>query len=177
MIPTSTNVSIVVKTKPAADAEAVVVFVTQGSKAADGAGAAAAAGEKAAESAARLLNAGVARGKLREVHFDLLDDRGKITRVYVAGLGPAAKLTQEVIRQAAAAVAAALARHKVVRATVVVPSVEAVDPATAAEAVVTGSCWRTSTTRNTRGPPAQEGRRRRPSGSRWPSRSSAPTPT
>ena len=141
MIPTSTYVSIQVKDKPPANAEAVVVFVAEG------------AGEPAGvkplerlsrdESAAvrRLFDSGVARGKAREVVFDIVGGPGgggRYRRVIVAGLGKPEKVSAESVRQAAGAVTRALRKHRLARVAVVPPAVEAVAPEAGAEAVVTG---------------------------------------
>jgi leucyl aminopeptidase len=145
MIPTSTDVSIQIKDRVAADAEAVVLFATEG-----GAPDAPAAGLSADEVAAvgRLFASGAARGKPREVVFDIVQvgsgpgggagAKGKFRRVYVAGLGRLEKASAESIRQAAGAVARALRKHRLTRAAVVPPFLKAVNPEVGAEAVVTG---------------------------------------
>ena len=120
MIPTSTDVSIEVKDEVPADAEAVVVFVTEGAKPdGDGADAPPRAGLAPEDAAAvrRLFASGVARGKPREVVFDIVETgnaaggkaggRGRFRRVIVAGLGKPEKASAESIRQAAGAVDAA----------------------------------------------------------------------
>jgi len=138
MIVTSTQTNISVVAKAPADWKTVVVFVTQGAKAADGASAAAAAGMDAATAAARLLSAGASKGKAREIVFDLLENQGNIRRVYVAGIGKDEKLTTENLRQSAAAVAKALARHQVNDATIILPGLKAISPAQVADALVSG---------------------------------------
>ncbi|HUB24268.1 MAG TPA: M17 family peptidase N-terminal domain-containing protein, partial [Tepidisphaeraceae bacterium] len=135
MIPTSTKTTISISARPPANWQAVIVFVTEGAKPADGAAAAAVTGVTAGTAAARLIHAGAVSGKASEVVFDLLDKGG---RVYVVGLGKQAKLTAEVLREAAAAVAKKLPKHKISRASVVLPAVAAISLDVAAEAVVTG---------------------------------------
>jgi len=120
--------------RPAANWQALVVFVTQGAKAAEGAAAAAVGGEPAGRAAARLLHAGAATGKANEVVFELVDDR----RVYVVGLGPREKITTEVLRQSAAAAAKRLTKHKMARAAVVMPAAGRIPAADAADAIITG---------------------------------------
>jgi leucyl aminopeptidase len=134
MIPTSTKTTISVSERPPANWQAVVIFVTQGAKPADGAAAAAVAGVAAGTAAARLIHAQAVTGKAKEVVFDLLD-KG---RVYVVGLGKQEKLTTEIIRQSAASVARKLPKHKISHASVVLPAVANISPEAAAEAVVTG---------------------------------------
>jgi leucyl aminopeptidase len=139
MIPTSTRTTILLSPRPDAKWQALVVFVTQGAKPAEGAAVAAVGGEAAGRAAARLLHAGAAKGKLNEVVFELVEDRGHADRrVYVIGLGPAEKLTTELLRQASAAAAKALAKHKIARAAVVLPMTAEISGADAAEAIVTG---------------------------------------
>src|SRR6476469_7466883 len=99
MLPVSTNVTVDVKPGPSpsarTEAGAVAVFVTEGSTDAGPAGELLSDAERRA--VARLLAAGVSRGKPREVHFDLLDAAnpggggkakagGGYRRVLVAGL-------------------------------------------------------------------------------------------
>jgi len=139
MIPTSTRTTIELSPRPAADWQALAVFVTQGAKAADGAAAAAVGGAAAGRAAARLLEAGAAKGKANQVVFELIDKRRhKSRRVYLAGLGPKEKLTAEALRQSAAAVAKALAKHGIARAAVVLPSTANIAASDAADSIVTG---------------------------------------
>jgi leucyl aminopeptidase len=165
MIPTSTDVAIQVKAAIPVDVEAVVYFAPRGATSVRGAlgvggqkaGDEKAAGEQVAAkkgaapdaragsnersalaAADRLLARGVATGKAREVVFDLLDDAGKLKRVYVAGLGEAAKITTETLRQAAGAVARALRKHRISRSSVAWPVLERIDGKSAIDAIVTG---------------------------------------
>ena len=129
MLPTSTDVTITVKPKSPADADAEIGFIT-----AD----ATAAGENG-RAVQRLLDAGVVRGKAKEMAFDLVEaGKGTYRRVYAVGLGAAEKVTAETIRQAAGMLAKALRKHRIVRVAITLPAVEAVTPAAAADAVVTG---------------------------------------
>jgi leucyl aminopeptidase len=132
MIPTSVSTKISVAERPAANWRALVVFLIQGAKTADGS---ALGGETAGRAVARLIDAGAATGKASEVIFDLVDSPSRASRrVYVVGLGPREKLTAEIFRQSAAAAAKALAKHKIDHASVVIPSTDL----NAAEAIVTG---------------------------------------
>src|SRR5688572_15100703 len=132
MIPTSTEVSIQIKDKSPADTEAVVVFVTEG--AGERAELPAALSAEEAAAVRRLFASGVARGKPREVVFDIIGDgggagkRGGFRRVIVAGLGKPEKASAESIRQAAGAVARALRKHRLTRAAVMPPFLKAVNP-------------------------------------------------
>jgi leucyl aminopeptidase len=139
MIPTSTDVSVQLKDKSPANADAVVVFATEGG----GGDAAQLDGLSRDESAAvkRLFESGVARGRAREVVFDVLNGqggRGGYRRLIVAGLGKLEKVSAESIRQAAGAVTRALRKHRLARAAVVPPLLHAINPAVGTEAVVTG---------------------------------------
>jgi leucyl aminopeptidase len=81
----------------------------------------------------------VARGRAREVVFDILEGKkNSFRRVIVAGLGKPEKLSAESIRQSAGAVMRALRKHRLRRAAVVPPMPGAVDASVGAEAVVTG---------------------------------------
>jgi leucyl aminopeptidase len=139
MIPTSTATKITLDGKPPASWQALVVFVTQGTKPAEGAAAAAIGGEAAGRAAARLLHAGAAKGKAKQVVFELIEERGRIQhRVYVAGLGPQEKLTAQIIRESAAAVAKALAKHDITRAAILLPAAGKISAPEVADAVMTG---------------------------------------
>src|SRR5687768_9922942 len=122
MIPTSTDVSIQVKDRVPADVDAVVVFALEGG---EGAGESEALRESERRAVRRLFDAGVARGKAREVLLDVVDGeggRGKFRRVIVAGLGKAEKATQESVRQAAGAVVNALRKHRLFRPALLPPA-------------------------------------------------------
>jgi leucyl aminopeptidase len=136
MIPTSTDVTILVSPRTPGDAEAVVVFLTDDTKDVPEM-----PGISAAERAAirRLFASGVARGRAKEVVFDAVEiGKGKFRRVIVAGLGKPEKVTAESIRQSAGAVTRALRKHRLTRAAVVPPMLGAVEPTVGADAVVTG---------------------------------------
>src|SRR5687768_12250698 len=137
MIPTSTNVIAQLKPTPPANADATVVFVTQETKP-DAAGDGLADVER--RGVRRLLAAEVVRGKSRELAFDLVDGaaNGKPRRVYVVGLGPAAKVTTEVLRQAAATVAKAARKHRMKSVALIPPAVERVPAAGVVESLAIG---------------------------------------
>ncbi|HEX8914404.1 MAG TPA: hypothetical protein VF796_18800, partial [Humisphaera sp.] len=86
MLPTGPDYALKVVTKLPARPAAVAVLMTEGAKgpAADES----LLGDVAKKAIARLVLSGVARGKAREIHFDLIDDgaraRGGFQRVYVA---------------------------------------------------------------------------------------------
>ncbi|MGB7156775.1 MAG: leucyl aminopeptidase [Tepidisphaeraceae bacterium] len=136
MIPTSTDVTVQLKAKPPADAEAVVVFATQDAKAADVGAGLDADLRRAVE---RLLKGGVVRGKAKELAFDLIESgKGKPRRVFVAGLGDAKSVTAETVRQAAGAIAKAAKKHRLRSVAVVPPSVGGVGVAASTDAIVSG---------------------------------------
>jgi len=83
-IPTSTRVSVVAAPEVPKGVDAVATFIAEKSRGIEN-GALGAAERKAAE---RLMAAGVARGKPREVAAELVDGTGKSSRhVMVVGLG------------------------------------------------------------------------------------------
>src|SRR5215207_2088441 len=132
MLPTSTDVTISVKPKPPADADASVAFITAD---ADG------ATDSSEDSRAvkRLLDAGVVRGKAKEIAFDLVEaGKGKHRRVYAVGVGAAAKVSAETVRQAAGMLAKALRKHRIQRVAIQLPVIEALTPEAAADAIITG---------------------------------------
>src|SRR5688572_23842752 len=99
MIPTSTDASVQIKDKVPASAEAVVVFAAEGAKDVAQSPALSIDERRAVE---RLFASGVSRGKAREAAVELVDiGAGKFRRVVVAGMGKAAKVTPEAVRQAA----------------------------------------------------------------------------
>jgi leucyl aminopeptidase len=136
MIPTSTDVTIQVKDKVPANAEAIVVFVAE-----DG-------GESSTwptlsrdESAAikRMFASSVARGKTKEVIFDVVAlPAGAFRRVVIAGLGKAEKISTESIRQSAGAALRAVRKHRLSRIAIVPPAPETVGIEAGVEAVITG---------------------------------------
>jgi leucyl aminopeptidase len=137
MLPTSTEVSIAVKAKASEQADAVVAFVTQDATSVDSAS----LSRPARRAAERLLAAGVIRGKAKELAFDLIESasaEGKHSRVFVVGLGPAEKVTAELIRQAAGKILRALRKHRMTDVAVIVPALETVIAPAAADAIVTG---------------------------------------
>ena len=85
MVPTSTDISITVKDAVPANIDAVVVFSTEGAIGADAAGA---LHDAERTGLARLAAGGAARGKAKEVVFDVVEiSNGKFRRVYSLGLG------------------------------------------------------------------------------------------
>jgi leucyl aminopeptidase len=136
MIPTSSNTSVSVVSQPPANVQAAIVFVAEDQPATSESGRI--LGNQVVDSARRLLAAGVAKAKAREVRFDVLGSGKRATRVFVAGLGQSKKISPESIRQSAGAVARALHKQGIVRAAVALPVVKNIPPDQAAEAVVTG---------------------------------------
>src|SRR4051812_37026393 len=127
MIPTSTNIAVDVKNKLSPDTEAVVVFIAE--KGVICGDAPHLIDDEMMNSVKKLIEAKVARGKAKEVMFDLLDAdvaRGKARRVFLAGVGKANKLDPESVRQAAGAIAKAVRKHRI-RSVAIVPPV-LVDP-------------------------------------------------
>jgi leucyl aminopeptidase len=136
MIPTSTDVTIQVSPRTPSDADAVVVFLTDDAKDVP---AMPAVSEAERAAIKRLFASGVAKGKAKEVVFDVVETgKGRFRRVIVAGLGRPDKVTAETIRQSAGAVTRALRKHRLQRAAVVSPMLATVEPAVGADAVVTG---------------------------------------
>jgi leucyl aminopeptidase len=110
MIPTSTHVSVDLSTKLAPRTSAIVVFLGEnGVLCGD---APHLLDKQAQQAVQRLIKAGVARGKPKEVVFDLLDGADH-RRIYVAGVGKVEKLDPESVRQAAGAVAKAIRKHRI----------------------------------------------------------------
>src|SRR5688572_11381876 len=136
MIPTSTDVSVDVKTKIPSNCEALVVFLAERGKICGDAPEL--LGSAQMQSVERLIKAGAARGKPREVSFDLVEcGKDEYRRVYVAGVGPADKLDAEKIRQAAGAVARAVRKHRITNVGLV-PPVLREKGVSGTEAAVTG---------------------------------------
>src|SRR5258706_13028174 len=109
MIPTSTRVSISSASAVPGNADAVAVFIPEKTKAIEDR-ALSSAERKAAE---RLISAGVARGKAKEVAAELVEGNGKKSRhVMVVGIGRGEKLTAEIIRQAAGGLAKAARKRR-----------------------------------------------------------------
>ena len=137
MLPTSTDVTVQLKSNPPADTDAVVVFATQDAKPADVADGLDAETRRAVE---RLLEARIVRGKAKELAFDLIESsgKGKPRRAFVAGLGDAKKVTAETVRQAAGAIAKAAKKHRLRSVAVVPPAVGGVSREASTDAIVTG---------------------------------------
>src|SRR5437762_4996591 len=135
MIPTSTRVSISSASAVPANADAVALFIIEKTKGVEER-ALSSVERKAAE---RLISAGVARGKAREVAAELVEENGKKSRhVMVVGTGRAEKATPETIRQAAGALAKAGRRRRVKNIAVVVPDLKKISVEATAEAIVSG---------------------------------------
>lgn len=134
MIPTSTKVTVDVRPAVPKDAEAVVVFVSEGAELAKRS-----IDEAEREAAERLLSAGAFRGKPKEIDSSLVElPGGKVRRVVVVGLGAKEKLSPEVVRVAAGVALKSLRRHRVRRSAVIPPALSHDRPAIGAEACAAG---------------------------------------
>ena len=143
MLPIGPDLAFKISTRLTSQPAALAVFLVEGAQ-----------GPSADESlladetkkaVARLILSGAARGKSRELHFDLIDNtarpRAGIRRVYVAGLGSSARLSVDAIRQAAGTLARAARRHRISDMTIALPALpreSAISAADAAEAIVSG---------------------------------------
>jgi leucyl aminopeptidase len=95
--------------------------------------------EKEMRIAMRLIHAGIVKGKVKEIDFDLIENKpGQVQRVYVCGLGPAAKLTAEIVRRAAGCAMRAVRKHRLEHIAVIPPVINRGREATGTEAVVMG---------------------------------------
>jgi len=120
MLPTNTDVTVEVRTKIPNNCDAIVVFLAEGGKVCGDAPPLLGSGQM--QSVERLIKAGAARGKAREVTFDLVEcGADDYKRVYVVGVGPSDKLDAERIRQAAGTVARAVRKHRIERVALVPP--------------------------------------------------------
>ena len=136
MIPTNTDVTVDVKTTIPNNCDALVVFLAEAGKICGDAPELLGSGQM--QSVERLTKAGAARGKAREVAFDLVEcGDDDYRRVYVAGVGPSEKLDAEKVRQAAGAVARAVRKHRITNVAVVPPVLSHRGPS-GTQAVVTG---------------------------------------
>lgn len=135
MIPTSTRVSISSAAAVAGGVDAVAIFIAEKTKAVGGRIFA----NQERKAVERLIAAGVARGKAREVAAELVEGNGKKSRhVMVVGIGRAEKVSGEAIRQAAAALAKAARRRRVKNVAVVAPQLEKISNEAAVESIVNG---------------------------------------
>ncbi len=136
MLPTSTRVSISSAAALPPSADAVAIFIEEKAKVFDGV--ALSSAERSA--AQRLIAAGVARGKAKEVAADLVEGTGKKTRhLMLVGIGRREKVTTETIRQAAGALAKSARRRRVKNVAIIVPVAAGRLPASSAvEAIVSG---------------------------------------
>ncbi|HEY1628502.1 MAG TPA: leucyl aminopeptidase family protein, partial [Tepidisphaeraceae bacterium] len=138
MIPTSTDVTIRVQTKLPPQADAIVVFIAEGGRICGDAPHL--LDEQTLGSVDRLIRSGVCRGKSAEIAFDLIDidiDRGKIRRVFLAGVGKHDQIDQEAVRRSAGAIAKAVKKHRM-RNVAIVPPVLRDRGHSGARSVVTG---------------------------------------
>jgi leucyl aminopeptidase len=136
MIPTSAPIEISVSNRMPNDVPAVVAFVAQGDSKAPRS--VMRAGKEIAAAVDRLLSSGVAKGKAREITFDILGEGKSARRVFTAGLGESVKITTESIRQSAGAVLRALRKHNIAAAAIIPPEVKGVSTSASADAVATG---------------------------------------
>src|SRR5688572_2190981 len=135
MIPTSTRVSVSSSPNVPLTADAVAILLPEKTKSIDERSLSSAE-QKAAE---RLIAAGVARGKAKEVAADLVEASGRKPRhMMLVGVGRAERLTTETIRQAAGALAKAARRRRVKNVAVALPDLEKISTDAAAEAIVSG---------------------------------------
>jgi len=133
MIPTNTDVTVSTKENAPANAEAIVVFSIEGKVGAENVGA------DEHQALQRLAAAGAARGKVKEVIFDIVQTSpGKHRRIFSVGLGKAEKITAETLRNAGGQAFRALRKHRLGKAAIAIPAVANISPADTAEAIVTG---------------------------------------
>jgi len=130
MIETNAPVEISVVDRIAAGAPAIVAFIAEGETKSPS--------PEIAQSVQRLTSAGAATGKAKEIVFDLLGEGKTARRVYLAGLGKADKVTAETLRQSSGAVLRALRKHKIPKATILIPKLKAISAEAAADAIATG---------------------------------------
>lgn len=140
-MPTSTDVSVNVAPSAPASAAAVAIFITE--KTTKLGPAADLLDPAEARSAQRLLDAGIAHGKAKEIAADLVDlPRGRHRRVLLVGVGDAKAASAESVRHAAAALQRWLRKQHLSSAAVVVPQElganQPLGVSAATEAVVTG---------------------------------------
>ena len=137
MIPTSTDVTLAFKSSPPANLAALIVFTLEGAKVAGQLAAPVITAVSAA--LARLAGGGVARGKSGEIAFDLVElTPGKPTRVFFVGMGKTEKIDVDKLRSAAAAAFKATRKHRLSKSAVLLPNLEKIKGADAAEAIVMG---------------------------------------
>lgn len=119
-MPTSTDVRMSISSKLPRDLEAIVVFAAEGARISGDAPMV--LPENVLGAATRLLEEEIVRGTAREVDFDLLEMPGKrLVRIYAVGLGPAEKLTPELVRRSAGALMRVMGRHRIRRVGIVPP--------------------------------------------------------
>jgi leucyl aminopeptidase len=137
MIPTSTKASVSHKSAVPAAVQAVVVFLSQGQGSSPPAADETLLTEPNQQGLARMLAGKVVTGKAKEIGFELIGSGKQFHRVYAVGLGKGESVTTESLRQAAAAAARALRKHKLAKAAFIVPKTKVAEP-DAAEALVSG---------------------------------------
>jgi leucyl aminopeptidase len=120
-IPTSTDVSVQLKSDLPANADAVAVFVHKQTKA--GGEAVKALPESLRPAVEALLSAGVVTGKSNELTSQLLDGggNGKARRLLVIGLGAKDKFSGHCLLEAGGTLAKAARRHKLRNVAAIVP--------------------------------------------------------
>src|SRR5690242_13538825 len=136
MIPTSTNVTVATTSKLPADAEAVALFCLEDAR--PDKSAIAHLPPDLVQSLDKLFAAKAAKGKARELATDLIQRRGAVLRLLIAGVGPAPKLTLQSIREAAAAVARHCARQSITRVALIISQTDQLKAEEVAGAAVEG---------------------------------------
>jgi leucyl aminopeptidase len=136
MIVTSTNTEISASDRLPSNTQAVVIFVTADDASAPDA--ASRAGKEIAQSVKRLLSADANATKAKEITLNIVGEGPRAQRVFVAGLGKSKKITPETLRQSAGLVLRSLRKHEITRAAILLPDLNSIAPATAADAIASG---------------------------------------
>jgi leucyl aminopeptidase len=136
MIPTSSQSSISVVSRPAANSRAAIIFVAEDQSSAPDS--AKVFGKAVSDSVRRLRTSGVTTGKAKEVRFDLLGDGKNTPRVFVVGLGKTQKISIQSIRESAASLARVLRKQEISRATAALPRVKNIPATDVARALAEG---------------------------------------
>src|SRR5579871_318555 len=118
MIPTSTRAAVQVS-KSAAGTDAVAVFVHKQSKAGE---AYPSLPQSESDALGKLLSAGHVRGKSNEVIVQLVDGKTPV-RLIVLGLGDREQFSAECLREAGAALAKTVRRHRMQSVAVYLPTI------------------------------------------------------
>lgn len=140
MIPTSTDVSVQVRERVPGEAQAIALFVVEKGKSIPATAPLSAAERQAAQ---RLVDAGVALGKAREVIIETVDGPGETVRhLALVGLGDLEKATPETMRAAAGTMTKALRKRRIKSLAILAPGATGIElkagEAAAAEALVSG---------------------------------------